>query len=118
MSLSQQNMLVLKFCCTFASSFERVERFVRKLNHVSWSQERSISHSRLVPQRGRLAIVTDAGRDAVDADDATDESTGCGRRSRVVLTPRRWRQVGGGNSADDGGKQARSPGSNCVDVAR
>src|ERR1700676_1857920 len=34
----------------------------------------------------------------------------CGRRSRVVLTPRRWRQVGGSNSADDGGKQARSPG--------
>src|SRR5712692_5400815 len=33
-----------------------------------------------------------------------------GRRSRVVLTPRRWRQVGGSNSADDGGKQARSPG--------
>src|SRR6266849_6435440 len=35
----------------------------------------------------------------------------CGRRSRVVLTPRRWRQVGGGNSVDDGGKKARSPGS-------
>src|ERR1700712_6151318 len=33
-----------------------------------------------------------------------------GRRSRVVLTPRRWRQVGGSDSADDGGKQARSPG--------
>src|SRR6202142_2688779 len=33
----------------------------------------------------------------------------CGRRSRVVLTPRRWRQVGGGNSTCDGGKQARSP---------
>jgi hypothetical protein len=27
---------------------------------------------------------------------------GCGRRSRVVLTPRRWCQVGGGNSACDG----------------
>src|ERR1019366_9481273 len=26
----------------------------------------------------------------------------CGRRSRVVLTPRRWRQVGGGNFASDG----------------
>src|SRR6266436_7221864 len=26
----------------------------------------------------------------------------CGRRSRVVLTPRRWCQVGGGNSACDG----------------
>ena len=34
----------------------------------------------------------------------------CGRRSRVVLTPRRRRQVSGGNSADDGDKKARSPG--------
>src|ERR1700677_1208687 len=33
----------------------------------------------------------------------------CGRRSRVVLTPRRWRQVGERNFADDGDKQARSP---------
>src|ERR1700723_2076178 len=35
-----------------------------------------------------------------------------GRRSRVVLTPPRWRQVGDDAShhADDGGKQARSPG--------
>jgi hypothetical protein len=33
-----------------------------------------------------------------------------GRRSRVVLTPRRWRQVGGKFSADDGDKKARSPG--------
>jgi hypothetical protein len=29
--------------------------------------------------------------------------------SRVVLTPRRWRQVGGRNSVGDGGKKARSP---------
>ena len=29
-----------------------------------------------------------------------------GRRSRVVLTPRRWRQVGGSDSAGDGGKKA------------
>ena len=62
------------------------------------------------PLEGRIAIVTDAGLDAMDADGATDESTGCGRRSRVVLTPRRWRQVGGINSAGDGGKRARSPG--------
>jgi hypothetical protein len=32
------------------------------------------------------------------------------RRSRVVLTPRRWCQVSGSNSAGDGGKKARSPG--------
>jgi hypothetical protein len=33
----------------------------------------------------------------------------CGWRSRVVLTPRRWRQVGESNFTNDGGKQARSP---------
>jgi hypothetical protein len=49
-------------------------------------------------------------RDAVDAGGVADERRSSGRRSRVVLTPRRWRQVGGDNSADDGGKQARSPG--------
>src|SRR5260221_10076215 len=41
---------------------------------------------------------------------AIDEQRLSGRRSRVVLTPRRWCQVGGGNSTDDGGKRARSPG--------
>jgi len=33
-----------------------------------------------------LRNVTNAGRDAVDADGAKDEGTGCGRRSRVVLS--------------------------------
>ena len=46
---------------------------------------------RLVPLEGRIAIVTNAGRDAVDADSAFDEWRERGRRSRVVLTPRRWR---------------------------
>ena len=36
-------------------------------------------------------------RDAVDANGALDETRQRGRRSRVVLTPRRWRQVGGRN---------------------
>ena len=31
---------------------------------------------RLVPHEGRIAIVTDAGRDAVDAGGASDEGTG------------------------------------------
>src|SRR6204780_3686404 len=34
----------------------------------------------------------------------------CGRRSRVVLTPRRWCQVGERDFTGDGGKKARSPG--------
>ena len=90
------------------------------------------------PHKGRIAIVTDAARDAVDAaafcaqrdcragdepasgQQRADERCCCGRRSRVVLTPRRWRQVRGWQvgptgcrlaiSADDGGKRARSPG--------
>jgi hypothetical protein len=40
---------------------------------------------------------------------AIDEQRQGGRRSRVVPTPRRWRQVGGSNSAGDGDKKARSP---------
>jgi hypothetical protein len=45
------------------------------------------------PTVGRLEIVTDAGQDAVDADALIDDRRCGGRRSRVVLTPRRWRQV-------------------------
>jgi hypothetical protein len=67
---------------------------------------------RSVPKEGRIAIVTDAGRNAVDAGNAVDEQRCRGRRSRVVLTPRRRRQVGDDAShhADDGDKKARSPG--------
>ena len=51
--------------------------------------------TRAVPPRheGRFAIVTNAGRDAVDADSSFDEWRYRGRRSRVVLMPRRWHQL-------------------------
>src|SRR6476646_2006140 len=45
-----------------------------------------------VPLRG-VAHVTNAGRDAVDAVGACNERCWCVRPSRVVLTPRCWRQV-------------------------
>jgi hypothetical protein len=68
-----------------------------------------------VPLQGRIAIVTDAGWDAVDAaasgvkrdagrvrlrirersNGALTNDVASVRRSRVVLTPRRWRQVRG-----------------------
>jgi hypothetical protein len=41
-------------------------RFPADPNHFTYPR-------RLVPPEGRLAIVTDAGRDAVDADGAVDE---------------------------------------------
>jgi len=55
-----------------------------------------------------LRNVTNAGRDAVDADGAPDESAKRGRQNRVVLAPRRWCQV----RAKERGrrKRARSPG--------
>jgi hypothetical protein len=69
------------------------------------------------PQEGRIAIVTKRwARNAVDARvslrafGVQGERCQCGRRSRVVLTPRRWRQGRGFKSAADGGKRARSPG--------
>src|SRR3984885_12357195 len=47
----------------------------------------------------------------MDAGGAADEGAcSCGRRSRVVLTPRRWCQVGERNFTGDGGNKARSPG--------
>jgi hypothetical protein len=72
------------------------------------------------PTRGALAIVTNAGRDAVDAAAScaqrgcragdepvsdrqhADERCCCVRRSRVVLTPRRWCQVREVKSAQPG----------------
>jgi len=47
------------------------------------------------PPEGRIAIVTDAGSDAMDAGGALTKALRRGRRSRVVLMPRRWHQVGG-----------------------
>jgi hypothetical protein len=65
---------------------------------------------RVLSHRGALANVINEGQDAVDAEALLDEQRGCGRRSRVVLMPRRWHQVGGSDSINDGGKEARSPG--------
>src|SRR6202021_3179626 len=58
-----------------------------------------------------FAIVTDVGQGCDGRElRCRRRRLACGRRSRVVLTPRRWRQVGGRDSAADGGKKARSPG--------
>jgi hypothetical protein len=64
------------------------------------------------PGKRGVRVVTNAGRDAVDADATRDERRNRGRRSRVVLAPRRWRYVlAGSNSCEsNGGKRARSPG--------
>ena len=50
---------------------------------------------RAVPSRQerRIAIVTNARRDVMDARGAQDEGARRVRRSRVVLTPRCWRQI-------------------------
>jgi hypothetical protein len=74
---------------------------------------------RPVPQEGRLAIVTDAGRDAMDAGGVADErrlrrtAKSCGPDAPTLAS-----SCAEAFPRGDGGKQARSPGSNCVDVDR
>jgi hypothetical protein len=69
-----------------------------------------------VPPRieGRIAIVTNVGCGMQWTRVAAQDGRGrSGRRSRVVLTPRRWRQLGDdcfGNRAGDGDKKPGSPG--------
>jgi len=63
------------------------------------------------PTEGRFAIVTDAGRDAVDARSARDESAflrtekSCGPDTPTLVSSSRKATFAG-----DGGKKARSPG--------
>ena len=62
--------------------------------------------------KGRIAIVTDAGRDAVDAGGASDEGAGlrtaksCGPDASTLASSSREAKLLGG----DGDKKARSPG--------
>ena len=61
--------------------------------------------------RGAYALSSrNVGRDAVDASSAQDERAACVRRSRVVLTPRRWRQAGRDAFASWPATGARKPG--------
>src|SRR6202035_4746758 len=64
------------------------------------------------PTEGRVAIVTAAGWDAVDADAPITNGVDADVRSRVVLTPRRWCQVCEKRKLlrGDGGQKARSTG--------
>jgi hypothetical protein len=68
---------------------------------------------RLVPsKRGGSRSSRTLGTGCGGRGRALDETCGCGRLSRVVLTPRRWRQVATmlAHCAYDGDKKARSPG--------
>src|SRR5450432_1131461 len=83
--------------------------FLQKYSDLQKTQRGSIFLTIPSHQKGRYAIVTFAGRAAVDAEGATDERAQSGQRRRVDPTPRRWCQVRSFGAADDGGKKARSP---------
>src|SRR6202023_883380 len=97
-----------KFSCQFDATCPvlsaKIFRFHPDANHFN-------NCRRSVPMQGRIAIVTDAGRNAVAAGCAFDERRlARGRPSRVVLTPRRRRQASQKCLRGDGDKKARSPG--------
>src|SRR6202034_3475367 len=82
-----------------------VQSLLKKYSAFPKSQITFISAA-VLSHRGAARGVPNAGRDAVDAAARLTGVACSGRRRRVVLTPRRWCQVGGGNSAGDGGKKA------------
>ena len=88
-----------------------VQSPLQKYSRFLLTQITCISFAIPAHTKGRFAIVTNVGQGMRWTRVARLTSAlHCGRRSRVVLTPRRWRQVGERNFTDDGGKQARSPG--------
>jgi hypothetical protein len=69
-----------------------VKTLLQKYFCFRLTQISSLIRPVLSRKRG-VAHVTNVGRDAVDAGGAFDERRRSVRRSRVVLTPRCWRQV-------------------------
>ena len=72
------------------------------------------------PKRGALRDRHERWvRDAVDATLREDDAHRCGRRSRVVLTPRRWcRACRDDDLAGDGGKKARFTGESTKETVK
>ena len=69
---------------------------VKIISFVSHPNQRHIQNHPALAKRGVSRSSRTLVRDAVDASLAERRTARlCGRRSRVVLTPRRWRQVGG-----------------------
>ena len=88
-----------------------VQSHFQKYSASPLTQITSISAAVPPHTEGRFAIVTDVGSGMRWTRMVLlTRAPFRGRRSRVVLTPRRRRQVGGSNSAGDGDKKARSPG--------
>src|ERR1700694_341083 len=81
----------------------KIFRLTRRANHCSKS-------ARLTRERGGSRSSGTLRWDAVDAMRAQDERADGVRRSRVVLTPRRWCQASRKFPRGDGGKKARLTG--------
>jgi hypothetical protein len=83
---------------------EKIFRFPSDPNHPHIPRHPGPRRGAFRDRHGRRA------RDAMDAACQKTNDIARGRRSRVVLTPRRWRQASRKYPRGDGGKQARSPG--------
>jgi hypothetical protein len=83
----------IKVICPSGGLRKILSRYICKnISLVPSGKSRAQSRASF-PTRGALANVINAGTDAVDAEALLDAQRGCGRRSRMVLTPRRRRQV-------------------------
>src|SRR6478735_637266 len=90
-SVSAQNPLSVTRRATHFR-FTEVMSSPQNEKYFALSETRTgLSRLHPVPTRGALAIVTNAGRGAMDARGALDEGRRSVRQRRVVLTPRCWR---------------------------
>src|SRR5579863_5751994 len=87
-----------------------VQSFAKKYFAFAVGQIISTSSPRPVPKEGRCATSSTLGAGCGGRFGGARRAARSGRRSRVVLTPRRWRQASRKYPRGDGGKKARSPG--------
>jgi hypothetical protein len=81
-----------------------------KRNRFAFSPNQTYDSRVPLLHKGRFAIVTNARRDAMDANGAQDERARRVRQSQVVPMPRRRHQALRKYPQGDGDKKARSPG--------
>jgi len=97
-----------------AVAYGRVSQLLIFRNYLDDWPKSAIYRFRPVPVRGAFRDRHKRGMGCGGRGCAFDEWCGCVRWSRVVLTPRCWRQAGGSHSAGDGDNEPGPTGESTI----
>jgi hypothetical protein len=92
-SRPQQAMNSALLNSAFPNHLNALRGFERRAQNLSLRKPELVHKYRVSSHRRGVRVVTCAGRDAMDASGARRRHAACGRRSRVVLSPRRRGQA-------------------------